>query len=64
MSKMSQLHSELIELIDQGYGPFAIAAITNTPLSVVQDLFDSVMQDTWYGQSYDESEFEGSEAKE
>jgi len=56
MSKMAQLHSEMIELIEQGYGPVAIAAMTGAPLNVVQDFFDATMRDSWNGQDYDENE--------
>ena len=56
MSKMAQLHSEMVELIEQGYGPVAIAAMTGAPLNVAQDFFDAAMRDSWNGQDYDESE--------
>jgi hypothetical protein len=56
MSKMASLHMEMMELIEQGYGPAAIAAMTNAPLNVVQDFFDTAMRDSWNGQDYDESE--------
>jgi hypothetical protein len=58
MSKMAELHMEIMELIEQGYGPVAIAAMTETPINVVHDFFDIAMQDSWNGQDYDESEFE------
>jgi hypothetical protein len=56
MSKMAQLHMEMIDLIEQGYGPVAISAMTGAPLNIVQDFFDTAMQDSWNGQDYDESE--------
>jgi len=56
MSKMASLHMEMIELIEQGYGPVAIAAMTEMPLDVVREFFDAAMRDSWNGQDYDESE--------
>jgi hypothetical protein len=47
---------EMIELIEQGYGPVAIAAMTEMPLDVVREFFDAAMRDSWNGQDYDESE--------
>lgn len=58
MSKMASLHLEMTELIEQGYGPVAISAMTGTPLVVAQEFFDATMRDSWNGQEYDESEFE------
>jgi hypothetical protein len=56
MSKMAQLHMEMVELIEQGYGPVAISAMTCIPLNIAQDFFDATMRDSWNGQDYDENE--------
>ena len=61
MSRMAELHMELVELIDQGYSPISIAAMTNLPLTTTQDFYDAVMEDMQIaklGTEYDESEFE------
>ena len=52
MSKMSDLHLQIADLLDEGYKATTIAAMLNVPLSMVHDAM--VMLDEGSDDYYDE----------
>lgn len=54
MSKMSELHLEITEMLEQGASPFDIECIANTlkvPRSLVQDIANSIIPES---ENYDD----------
>ena len=48
MSKMSELHQEIVEMLEQGYNPKNIARVLDCPLNMVYDVLEQLEQDDNY----------------
>ena len=48
MSKMSEIHQEISDMLDEGYRPVVIASILHIPLNMVYDVLDQLQSDGEY----------------
>ena len=44
MSKMSQIHQEIVDMLDEGYRPVVISSILHIPLNMVYDVLEQLEQ--------------------